>query len=331
MWNYFLKRWFFLGGLVGVAFAIYLPLQARNVFDPMETRYVAGTALFFMSLSLATRQLLESVRRPGPFLAALAMSWLLAPLLAWAVASVALPEKFRVGMIVVMTVPCTMASAAVWTGMGGGNQAVALLMTMVTNSLVFLGTAGWLVVLTGREVSLSPAELMSNLVVYVVVPIVAAQSIRSVSAVGKQVDRIKGGISVLCRVLILLIIVKSAVQASTELARQGNGPEAWNVGELVLVGLVCAGIHLVLLFAGYGIGLRLFSRADAVAIAISGSQKTLPVAALIVNEYYPQAALAIVPVLFYHVIQLILDTYFVEQVAPPHAHALEPPEEVLTT
>lgn len=140
-------------------------------------------------------------------------------------------------------------------------------------------------------------------------PIAVGQALRSVRPLANFFDDKKRLVGVICRVLILLIIIKSAVDTKMGLSRHGD---RWGVEDLFLVALVCVAIHLALLSMGYLIGRPLFSRGDAIAVAFSGSQKTLPVGAYLIAEYYQDFPLAIVPMLFFHVGQLVVDTYIAE-------------------
>ena len=330
--DYLLKRWFFIAAMIGIMLAIRAPEFSRAVFSYADIRYISAVGLFFMSISLATSRLWEAIRQPGPVMLALFVTWGIAPILGYVVGSAMLPLQYREGLIVVCCVPCTLASASVWTGMGGGNQAIALMMTMLTNSLVFIGTASWLAFLTGTQVEFDTGKMMSQLVVYVVVPIIIAQSLRAVPIIGRAADRRKSTISLICRLCVLLIIVKSAVDTNTRLSAGGAGAQAWSAFELVQVALICSGVHLVLLLVGYFGAIRLFGRSDAMAVGIAGSQKTLPVAALLVDQFYSHVPLAIVPVLFYHVCQLIIDTYFTEIIVRQPSATVEPPaDEVITS
>lgn len=327
--DYLLKRWFFIAAMIGIILAIRAPAFSRNVFSYADIRYISAVGLFFMSISLATSRLWEAIRQPGPVLTALVVTWGLAPIVGYLVGTYFLPLQYREGLIVICCVPCTLASASVWTGMGGGNQAIALMMTMLTNSTVFIGTASWLAFLTGTEVEFDTGKMMTQLVVYVVVPIIIAQSIRAVPVIGRAADKRKSIISLICRLCVLLIIIKSAVDTNTRLSAEGEGAQAWSALELVEVALICSGVHLILLLAGYFGAIRLFGPADAVAVGIAGSQKTLPVAALLVDQFYSHVPLAIVPVLFYHVCQLIIDTYFTEIIVSRRSES-ETPENPIT-
>jgi sodium/bile acid cotransporter 7 len=65
-----------------------------------------------------------------------------------------------------------------------------------------------------------------------------------------------------------------------------------------------------------------FDRASRIAIGFAGSQKTLPVSLALWELYFKQYPLAVVPLLFYHAGQLIVDTFVADQwenKSPPEA------------
>jgi sodium/bile acid cotransporter 7 len=130
--------------------------------------------------------------------------------------------------------------------------------------------------------------------------------VRNLHPIGQLADRAKIWIGVFCRLLIFLIIVKAAISAKLQLTQLG---ETWSVAELVRVAVVCVGVHGILLLIGYLVAGRWFSHADAVAVGFAGSQKTLPVGVYLIAAHYSYAPLAIVPMLLYHVGQLVIDTY----------------------
>ena len=112
------------------------------------------------------------------------------------------------------------------------------------------------------------------------------------------------------RLLIFLIMLKAAVDVSSRMGDwEGTLSAAWL---LSLLGS-CLGLHLAALFVAYHSGRWLgFARPERIAIAFASSQKTLPVALYLFEAYYRQYPLAVLPIAFYHVGQLILDTFIAE-------------------
>ncbi len=80
---------------------------------------------------------------------AILLNTVMVPLLAWPL-SFCLNSELGYGLIVAAAAPCTLASAAVWTRRAGGNDSVAILVTIVTNSLCFVITPMWVYLLIGR-------------------------------------------------------------------------------------------------------------------------------------------------------------------------------------
>jgi sodium/bile acid cotransporter 7 len=309
MTHFFQRRWFLLLIAAGIALALTQPALVGAVVGPVPVRFVAAIVLGLMSLGLPASRLRAALSRPLPTLTALAISYGLAPLLTRAAALVLLPDELQVGMVIAGAVPCTLASATIWTRLAGGNEAISLLVTMLSNTTVFLFTPVWLSQLTGRHVQLPVAGMMADLVVYVVAPIVTGQGIRRSARFSAVADRHRLVLGIVCRLLILLIITKSTVNAQSALVASGVARATQN---LIVVAFACSSVHLTLLATGYLIGKLFCDREDAIAMAFASSQKTLPVGALIVDEFYRPYPLAIVPILVFHVGQLLIDTYVAE-------------------
>lgn len=328
MLRFLARRWFLLSLGGGIALALTAPRAIQGLLAPVAVKYVAGSVLFLISIGLSTRRLREVILCPWAALVALIVSYVAAPPLSWLAADVFLPEDYQIGLVVAGCVPCTLASAAIWTKLAGGNEAVSILVTMISNSTVFIFTAGWLARLTGQHVAFHVVHMMQDLCVYVVAPIVIGQLLRVSAALRGAVDQSQGVLGIACRVLILLIVVKSAVNASRELDHARTPTSA---AQLVIVAVVCVGVHITLLGVGHIFGSWLFDRRDAIAIAFAGSQKTLPVGALLIDEYYKSFPLSIVPMLFFHVGQLIVDTYIADRYFYRQQQPLGTPTEEPTT
>jgi sodium/bile acid cotransporter 7 len=200
----------------------------------------------------------------------------------------------------------------VWTRRAGGNDAVAFLVTIITNLSCFLVVPAWLWLLVGAEsrdkiaqADISYTQIVIGLVLLVVLPIVAAQALRQSKAVGTWASRHKHQLSHLAQCGVLLIVFVGAVDCGMQL-ESVNGDAVVSPANLGMMILAVAAVHVTLLTLGYRVahGLK-FSHADAIAVAFSGSQKTLMVGAYLAFAIGP---LAILPMVAYHAAQLLIDT-----------------------
>jgi sodium/bile acid cotransporter 7 len=276
---------------------------------PGEVLVAAVT--FIMALPLETRALWSAARRPGPAWLATALNSGVAPPLGW-LASRALPLELATGMIVATSVPTTLATAAVFTRRAGGNDAVAFLVTIITNLACFLVIPAWLWLLVGgeaqadiRSAEIDYGQIAIGLILLVVLPIVVAQCLRQSRIIGAWAARHKHSLSLVAQIGVLLMVLLGAVDCGERLGAASNG-SAISAGSITMMVLAVTAVHVTLLLLGFGLSKALgFDRADAIPVAFAGSQKTLMVGAYLAVAVGP---LAILPMVAYHAAQLIIDT-----------------------
>src|SRR5262249_11480098 len=144
MRGFFVKHWFLLLLVVGVLVVWLAPewLRWSAWVDPALS---GALAILLSSWSLETQSLRRAILRPQPALWASVISYALLPGLGWLMGGWLLPEAdYRIGLLLVASVPCTLASAVIWTRMAGGDEATALLVTLLTNCTGWLVTTAWL-------------------------------------------------------------------------------------------------------------------------------------------------------------------------------------------
>jgi sodium/bile acid cotransporter 7 len=265
---------------------------------------ILAVVTFVMALPLETGVLWQAVRRPGPAWLAAAINSGAAPPLGW-LASRLLPTELAVGVILATTVPCTLASAAVWTRRAGGNDAVAFLVTMITNLACFIVIPTWLLLLVGIGAEVDFRDIVVGLMLLVVLPILTAQILRQWRPIGTCATRRKVLLSVVAQLGVLLMVFVGAVSCGERLAVMENDSVVSPANVVMLI-VAVAMVHFVLLVLGFGAS-RLFrvAHADAIAVAFAGSQKTLMVGAYLAMAVGP---LAILPMVAYHATQLVVDT-----------------------
>ena len=305
MKQFFIQRWFLI--LLGVVLAAGLrfPQQLEHVVARISEAAVVATVLFLMALPLEIRAMWRALSRPGATLLAIAINSALLPLVAWGMSHWLQPE-LGAGLIITAAVPCTLASAAVWTRRAGGNDAIALLVMVVTNLACFLVTPFWLYVSTGEQVEIEFSAMIYTLALLVVLPMVVAQLLRFVwPPVASWATRRRIGLSVLAQCGILIMVFSGAVQAGLKLQNQ-SGEATLRPFDWVAMLAAVIFLHVAMFTVGLlAAGLMRLAPEDTIAVGIAGSQKTLMVGVHIGVSY---GGLAMLPMVAYHVCQLLIDT-----------------------
>lgn len=270
------------------------------------------SVMFVMSLTLALDEVAGALRRPAAALLAVAVNVGVLPLFAW-LCSLPLAKvsiEMATGLLVAAAVPCTLASAAVWTRRAGGNDAVALMVTVITNLGCFLITPFWLLTTTGQEVEISFGNMALKLLLLVVLPIVAAQLLRLHRPVGEWATRRKTPLGVAAQCGVLSIVGIGAIKIGLQMEADPWRLIGWDKA-IMIAGVMT--VHLAMLAAGMGLAAALHQRRDdRIAVGIAGSQKTLLVGLEISQAYFAFAPAVMLPMVVYHVGQLLADTFIAD-------------------
>lgn len=313
-------RWFLIALVILLAWGMWIgfhtsPEQASR-FPKHLVSWASGlltaTVLFLMSITLDSRKLMQSFRSPGPVVWATFVNACLLPISAFPLARWQGSPDFAVGLLIASAVPSTMAAASVFTRRSHGNDAISLLVTIITNGACFLVTPFWLQVGLGSSVDLETWPLISKLFITALVPIAVGQLARIVPVLRGGADHRKVAFGVAAQICMLAIVFWTSIQGGVKL-QGGNGRLLSGIPALIVWGS-CLGLHLWGIFlAVAGAKLWRIRAEDTVAAAFSASQKTLPIGVFIATELgakgYP---FAVFPILMFHASQLILDTLFVE-------------------
>lgn len=330
----FLKKHWFLVGLValvggGLSVGMGLPDETLKGLEDGEgigavlsdaPRWITRIVLFLMAFSLDSGRLRESMRSPLPVLWASLINSVAIPLAGWGLMCLQGDPSFEVGLMIAASVPCTLAAVSVWTRKAGGNDAISLLTTLLTNTFCFVVTPFWLNLATrevaGGETDLEIVKMMQRLLYVVLVPTILGQLARQIPAAGRFAVRHKPHIGIAAQGLILvLVFAAAALKAGPQLRTGGVA-----VGAIAVVWGCCLGIHLAAMALG-GLGARLmgFSREDRIAVLFGSSQKTLPIGVYLATS--PEIGIAamfpfaVFPMLMFHATQLFVDTIIAGKIA----------------
>ncbi len=270
-----------------------------------RNKWLVAGLMFLMGLGLHPRGILVQLQNARALGLFLLVSYGLAPLVAYGVAWLFFREQqpLMSGLIIMGATATTLSSSIVWTRLAGGNDALALVMSILGNSLQALATPVWLALLLGAEVDLPVGEMMYVLFQIVVLPMLASQVI--VGVLGERALRTKPVTGVLARLLVLAVIWVAASKAADHLVTV----------EALTSSLAVVGVHIVLLAASWWVAGRLLPhREDRIALLFCSSQKTIPSSTHIASTYFPAGTT--LPVLLYHFWQLLVDGVLQERLAP---------------
>lgn len=307
MKQYLVRRWFLLVLLLVLTLGISLSRPfSLLTSQPLLRQSIVFVVMFLMALPLQADAMWQALRRPLAPLLASGINYGLIPLFAWLVTAglmigVQLSPDTGYGMLVAASTPCTLASASVWTRRAGGNDAVSILVTILTNSLCFLIMPAWLLVMIGETPLFHPRAMIVKLAILVVAPIVLAQLLRLFKPAGRWATAKKTPLSVAAQCGVLSMVFFGAIQTGNRLAGQFHA--VWL--ELAVMMPTMLGVHALMLLFGLRVSrwARL-PRADAIAVGFAGSQKTLMVGL----EVCAQLGVTMLPMVTYHVGQLLIDT-----------------------
>src|SRR5262245_45785399 len=203
------KRWFLLVLIAGLAVAWFFP-GALGWTAWVQPQLVMALALFLAAWTLESRSLAASFVRPWPALWAGVISYGFLPALGWATGALLPNADFRIGLMICASVPCTLASAMLWTRMAGGSEAVALLATLLTTASSWLLTTAWLGWTTGNQVAIDTHAMMLDLALILMVPVGLGQLARWPTQLRGLAQRYRPQLGVLARLLILVIMLRAA-------------------------------------------------------------------------------------------------------------------------
>ena len=306
----FVRHWFLI--LLCACLALTFSFPALFTWTAyLEPRLTVAITLFLTAWTMPARSLAGELRSPWPALWAVVISYGAVPGFAWGLGRLAPVDDLRIGLILVASVPCTLASAVLWTRMADGNEATALATVLGTTLISWVATPAWLLWTTGTLAPIAVGEMMLDLALCLLVPVALGQLVRGWQPAAEVADRHKSLLGAIAQVFVLAIVLRAGVAVGT---RYHDGGTALGPALFAWSAALAVGLHLLSLYFGLFTSRLLgIERGRRIAIAISCSQKTLPISLALFDRYFAHAEptpfpLAVVPLVFYHAGQLLLDT-----------------------
>ena len=322
----FIKRYWFLAALillipVGILMPQFgLDLKESNWVIPVFVGIMLGIAGFTMDTSRLVKQA-TNFRAVLPVLASI---YVVAPAAAYGLAKLFAPEddtEFITAMMIMAAQAGSLASAIALTMMAGGNRELALVCTLLSNALTVLLTPFILKLSIGAEVDFSTGNMILRMAYMILVPIAAGQLLRKF--LWKKTESIQPFIRVVPQFIILLFVYTGFASGADQLQN--------NSGIVLRFLAACALLHVLML--GWNLlisGLLRLQWPERTAVILCGSQKTLPNGIYIWDTFFmphgnapatiTPVPFGAVPLVLYHLFQLLLDTLLVsrfEKMNPP--------------
>ena len=307
------KRWFLVSLVVIFTVGVLFHEALASLPDMKWLRSsIVFVVLYLMALPLSLKAISSGIQRPKGTLLSIGMNYGLLPLVAYAISLAISDQQVARGLLVAAVTPCTLASASVWTRKAGGNDSISILVTLLTNVLCFLIAPLWLLFYFGSSEgmeSISLQDMVIKLGTLVVLPMMLAQLTRFHKPTAIWSTDHKRYFSIAAQCGILSMVFMGAIKVAPELVKAGtdNGAIMMLV-TVVSVVVIHSSVFWTGLYTGKAIGL---TRKDYIAVGFAGSQKTLMVGLLLCIEL----EVLVIPMVFFHVCQLFVDTIFADRLA----------------
>ncbi len=316
----------FLLSLVAlIAFAWWMPeLGGADGLLPARYLITPGIVFIFLvqGLALPTRQMLQNLGKWQIHSVCQGFTFLVFPAVAYAacwIAGDALDPVLRLAILYFAILPTTVSTAAVFTANAGGNRAIAVVNIVLSSLLGIVLVPTWIWMVADAEVQFNFVRALIRVMLLVALPLLIGQLLRPLLAA--WIDRWKKVLSHFSNAIILMIVFESCCRAF--LTQEGI-PLKYVGG----VFAACVGLIALVSWLNWGVGnaMRL-SHPDQVALYFCGTQKSLAVGAGMLPSLFGTSqqagfyALMLLPVLVYHILQLILGAWLCD-----HTFQRKPPK-----
>ena len=300
------KRWFLIGlvlaGILGYFF------QALAVhFPTWWSLSLLFSTMCFVGLTANLKALAESFLNWKATSLSLVMTYAAAPAAAYLVGwgLFGRDHELFAGCVLVGCTASTISSAVVYTRIAGGNNALSIVLSNMSNIISIFLTPAMVAAFLSAKVEVNVSKMVVTLVIGVLVPVIIAQTVSEI--LGKKLDPFRPVASKLSQVGILIIVFSTVCKTFYKArGQEGFFEQLPTVGlQLIIASLV---IYIVLVRLSYWLARQAgLSVPDSVAVGYASSQKTLPATIVLAESFCtPMAAL---PMIIYHMVQLLYGGY----------------------
>ncbi|KAI4352923.1 hypothetical protein L6164_007130 [Bauhinia variegata] len=291
--------------------------------DKYYVSKISPCLIFLISgLSLRSKEIGEAVEAWPVGLFGLVSILLLSPYFSKLIMQIQLqPQEFVTGLAIFSCMPTTLSSGVALTQIAGGNSALALAMTVISNMLGILIIPFSITkfVADGVGVTIPTKQLLKSLVLTILVPLTFGKVLReSFKGVADSVDQNRKLVSGFSAFFLSLVpwIQVSKSRSLLLMVKPTVFLAAIGMGTLLHLSLLIFNIIAVgILSAISGGSKSIFSKKkNSTALILVASQKTLPVMVAVIEPLrgaLGESGLLVLPCVAAHLNQIILDSIII--------------------
>jgi len=302
-----IKRYWFLTALIVlIPIGMTWPELGKQIKESGHViPILVGIMLGIAGFTMDTSKLVQQSSNYRAIIPVLASTYLLAPLLAYGLSQVFAPandENFLPAMMIMAAQAGSLASAIALTLMAGGNRELALICTLTSNGLTVLLTPFVLELSISTKVNFPIADMIARMTMVILLPVAMGQLLRSIF--WEKTRKFHEFIRITPQFIILMFVYAGFSAATGQLSQ--------DKAIVLRFFTACALLHLSLLGINTLLsGALKLQWPDRTALILCGSQKTLPNGIYIWNTFFVSNPYGAVPLVLYHLFQLIVDTLLV--------------------
>ncbi|XP_008784001.1 probable sodium/metabolite cotransporter BASS4, chloroplastic isoform X1 [Phoenix dactylifera] len=232
-----------------------------------------------------------------------------------------MPHEFVTGLAIFCCMPTTLSSGVTLTRLAGGNAALALAMTVISNLLGIMIVPFSIsrYIGAGAGVSVPTLQLFKSLITNLVVPLILGKVIRDSSErMAEYVDRNLRSFAMISAVLLSLVPWMQVSRSRSLLLTVKPAMFAIAIGMGTLLHLILLAFNTLTvssLSLVSGGSKSVFAKKDnARAVIVVASQKTLPVLVAVVEQLgraFGEPGLLVLPCVASHINQILIDSFMV--------------------
>ena len=264
---------------------------------------------FFSGLVLDVEHLRTGLMDVSGLMLALAIIFLISPLVGMLFGFVPLSTEIKIGIFLVAVMPTTLSSGVVMTAASGGNMAHALLITVLANSLSVLTipiALSFLLHTIGgnANVTIDKWAIMIKIGWAVLVPLLSGLWIKYLLT--SAIKLFERRLQVLNQIFVLGIVWMALSQSRDAILRSGK-----MAGVIFLVVFF---FHGLLLAAAFVLSTAChLEPGRRESVILMGGQKTLPLSVILQVSLFPQYGLVLVVCVMHHITHLVMDGWLVSK------------------